>query len=233
MNILGYGPEIRQKRRDSFKEHDRLYNTLNNGLPLFITAGSKAEGLTCLFESDIDKLYVLPNAVCLENSCDQHNIPYHITIFEMNCKMTNAGYCRVLLGRLAPAGTSAIPDSLCENECGNTLLSSALFVEHFRNIPLGSSTVSHPQAGPSLPWSTGPYKIDRVHAIRCHCPNMLQAWANRTRHWPPSNIVEKVVAMGAFVTPIGFKGSKHIHVEWRIYLILEKRNLLIILTTLK
>ncbi|KAH3864917.1 hypothetical protein DPMN_027950 [Dreissena polymorpha] len=45
---------------------------------------------------------------------------------------------------------------------------------------------------------------------------MLQAWANRTRHWPPSDIVEKVVAMGAFVTPIGFKGSKHIHVEWRI-----------------
>ncbi|KAH3694399.1 hypothetical protein DPMN_081839 [Dreissena polymorpha] len=130
--------------------------------------------------------------------------------------MTTAGYCIVLFGRLAPAGTSAIPDSLCENECGNTLLSSALFVDHFRNFPLESSTVSHPQAGPSLSWSNGPFKNDRVHAIRCHCPNMLQAWANRTRHWPPSDIVEKVVAMGAFVTPIGFKGSKHIHVEWRI-----------------
>ncbi|KAH3864918.1 hypothetical protein DPMN_027951 [Dreissena polymorpha] len=39
---------IRQKRRDFYKEQDRLYNTWNNGLPSFITAGSKAEGLTCL-----------------------------------------------------------------------------------------------------------------------------------------------------------------------------------------
>ncbi|KAH3694398.1 hypothetical protein DPMN_081838 [Dreissena polymorpha] len=30
MNILGYGPEIRQKRRDSYKERDRLRNTWNN-----------------------------------------------------------------------------------------------------------------------------------------------------------------------------------------------------------
>ncbi|KAH3875993.1 hypothetical protein DPMN_039273 [Dreissena polymorpha] len=131
--------------------------------------------------------------------------------------MTTAGYCRVLLGRLAPRSASAISDSLCANECGHSILSSALYVEYFRHVRHASSgTVHHPRAGPSLPWSNGPFKNDTVHAIRCHCPNILQTWANRTRHWPPSDIVEKVVAMGAFVTPIGFKRSEHNHVEWRI-----------------
>ncbi|KAH3740933.1 uncharacterized protein LOC127850899 [Dreissena polymorpha] len=217
MNILGYGPEIRQKRREHYIEIDRLFNTFGeNLLSTYITAGSKAEGLTCLYDSDIDTIFVLPYVVCLENCFDQSNIPCHITILEMSFKMTTAGYCRVLLGRLAPAGSSAIPDSLCENDCGNPLLSSALFVAHFNYAWCASGMVIHPRAGPSLPWSHGPFKNDRVHAIRCHCPNILQTWANRTRHWPPSDIVEKVVAMGALVTPIGFKGSELNHMEWRI-----------------
>ncbi|KAH3864947.1 hypothetical protein DPMN_027980 [Dreissena polymorpha] len=215
MNILGSGPEIRQKRRDTYKEHDRLLNKWNNGLPLFITAGSKAEGLTRLYESDTDTIYVLPNAVCLENSFDQSNIPCHITILKMNLQKTSAGYCKVILERLAPVGASAISESLCEHERGSPLLSSELFVTHFRNVH-APGAVHYPRAGPSLPYSNGPYKNDRVYAIRCHCPKIMQTWANRTRHWPPSYIVEKVVAMGAFVTPIGYKGSEHSHVEWRI-----------------
>ncbi|XP_052268139.1 uncharacterized protein LOC127869531 isoform X2 [Dreissena polymorpha] len=217
MNILGYGPEIRQKRREHYIESDRLINTLGEDFSYtYITAGSKAEGLTRLFESDIDTIRVLPYVVCLENCFDQSNIPCHFTILEINFQNTSAGYCRVLLGRLAPGFHAAIPDSLCENEYGNPILSSALFVEYFRNVRHAPGTVHHPRAGPSLPWSNGYFKNDTVHAIRCHCPNILQTWANRTRHWPPSDIVEKVVAMGAFVTPIGFKRSEHNHVEWRI-----------------
>ncbi|XP_052263834.1 uncharacterized protein LOC127866978 isoform X2 [Dreissena polymorpha] len=218
MNILGYGPEIRQKRREHFIERDRLLNTRREDFSCTsITAGSKAEGLTRLFESDNDTILVLPYVVCLENCFDQSNIPCHFTILEMNFQNTSAGYCRVLLERLAPVGVSAISDSLCENERGKPILSSSLFVEaEFRDASRVSGTVIHQRAGPSLPWSNGAYKADSVYAIRCHCPNILQTWANRTRHWPPSDIVEKVVAMGAFVTPIGFKRSEHNHVEWRI-----------------
>ncbi|KAH3876037.1 uncharacterized protein LOC127870501 [Dreissena polymorpha] len=218
MNILGYGPEIRQKRREHYIESDRLDNTHEEDfLCTSITAGSKAEGLTRLFESDTDTIHVLPYVVCMENCFDQSNIPCHFTILEMNFQNTSAGYCRVLLGRLAPRSASAISDSLCENECGHSILSSALYVEYFRHVRHASGTVHHhPRAGPSLPWSNGPFKNDSVYAIRCNCPNMLKTWANRTRHWSPSDIVEKVVAIGAFVTPIGSKGSEHNHVEWRI-----------------
>ncbi|KAH3806766.1 hypothetical protein DPMN_135092 [Dreissena polymorpha] len=44
----------------------------------------------------------------------------------------------------------------------------------------------------------------------------MQTWANRTRQWPPPEVVEKVVAMGAFVSPIGYKWSAYNHMEWRI-----------------
>ncbi|KAH3788601.1 hypothetical protein DPMN_166747 [Dreissena polymorpha] len=72
------------------------------------------------------------------------------------------------------------------------------------------------RAGPSWPQSYGPLRVDNVPAIRCYCPGILQKWASRARHWPSLEIVEKVIAKGAFVTPIGFKGSAHNHVEWRI-----------------
>ncbi|KAH3875994.1 hypothetical protein DPMN_039274 [Dreissena polymorpha] len=44
MNILGYGPEIIQKRREHYIENDRLINTLGEDFSCTnITAGSKAE----------------------------------------------------------------------------------------------------------------------------------------------------------------------------------------------
>ncbi|KAH3864921.1 hypothetical protein DPMN_027954 [Dreissena polymorpha] len=140
MSILGYGPEIRQKRRDLYKERDRLFNTWNSELLVFITAGSKAEELTCSYESDTDIIFVSPYVMCMENSFDHTNIPCHFTILEMNFQNTSAGYCRVLLGRLAPRCHAAIPNSLCENECGHSILSSALYVETSGMHPVRSTT---------------------------------------------------------------------------------------------
>ncbi|KAH3875136.1 hypothetical protein DPMN_038398 [Dreissena polymorpha] len=55
-----------------------------------------------------------------------------------------------------------------------------------------------------------------VPSLYCHCPGILLRWAKRSRHFPPPDIVYKVVKMGAFVSPVGFKGSEYQHVEWRI-----------------
>ena len=41
-------------------------------------------------------------------------------------------------------------------------------------------------------------------------------WAVRPRHWPPPVIIQKVVSLGAYLTPVGCKGSENNHSEWRI-----------------
>ncbi|KAH3733649.1 hypothetical protein DPMN_040081 [Dreissena polymorpha] len=63
---------------------------------------------------------------------------------------------------------------------------------------------------------SGVFHNDKVFALRCYCPSILQRWADRRRNWPSPTIVQKVVSLGAFVTPVGFKGSDYKHVEWRI-----------------
>ena len=135
----------------------------------------------------------------------------------MNLKRTSAGYCRLLLWRHDPAiFPKVIFNALCAYRRGITLLSSTLYVEQFKPNVSFPKLVNHARAGPSWPWSYGPFTCDMVQAISCHCPSILQTWANRLRHWPPPEVVEKVVSMGAFVTPIGYKGSAFNHVEWRI-----------------
>ncbi|KAH3788695.1 hypothetical protein DPMN_166843 [Dreissena polymorpha] len=216
MDILGYGPDIRKKRKDHYKEWDELH--VYHGEIILITAGSKAEGLTCACESDRDAILVLPNTVCLEDGVDKSIIPGHMNLFEMNIQSCNAGYCRLLLARLGPSGHPSIIDSLCGDGYGKRLMSSERFVDNLKEFMrlhnVGVKNLA--RAGPSLPNSYGPFIVDNVKAIRCICPGILQKWASRARHWPSPDIVEKVIAMGAFVTPIGFKGSKHNHVEWRI-----------------
>ncbi|KAH3850406.1 hypothetical protein DPMN_092817 [Dreissena polymorpha] len=55
-----------------------------------------------------------------------------------------------------------------------------------------------------------------VYALRCQCPGILQRWAQRSRLWPPTDVVKKVVSLGSVVTPIAFKGSEFQYLEWRI-----------------
>ncbi|KAH3788593.1 hypothetical protein DPMN_166738 [Dreissena polymorpha] len=216
MDILGYGPAIRQKRKDIYKEWDELQ--VYHGEIILITTGSKAEGLTCAVESDRDSILVVPNTVCLEDGVDKSIIPGHMNLFEMNIQSCNAGYCKLLLARLGPLGHPSITDSLCDDGYGRRLVSSKRFVDYFKDHrrPHNVGVNNHARAGPSLPQSYGPFKLDNVSAIRCNCPGILNKWASRARHWPLPDIVEKVIAMGAFVTPIGFKGSANNHVEWRI-----------------
>ncbi|KAH3874546.1 hypothetical protein DPMN_037791 [Dreissena polymorpha] len=225
LNLLGYGSVIRQKRIDLYKEKDRLlryllFKCLNADM-VVITAGSKAEGLTCIFESDKDVINVIPYNACLEDGVDDSTIPGHINVFKMDTQGCNSGYCRPLLLRQGRLGNHpAIIHSLCDDGYGNIILSSTCFNEYVRTtiMQLFSNPTAHysPMAGPSLPWSVGNLRNDAVQAICCNCPVILQKWASRTRYWPPQRIVEKVITLGAFVTPIGCKGSEFNHMEWRV-----------------
>ncbi|XP_052263848.1 uncharacterized protein LOC127866987 isoform X2 [Dreissena polymorpha] len=216
LNILGYGPELRHRRRECYRENDRRYNERwgTDFCHDRIIVGSKAEGLSRCFESDWDILHVFNFAECLEAGCDVNSIPENIPVFRMDTDICYPGHSILLLERGLPL---FLLSALQNYGQGKLILSSDALL----NIPSITSRILpgpiyNDRAGPSLPLPFGNTTIDTVLALRCHCPSILQRWAARSRHWPPTNVVEKVVSMGAFLTPVGFKESKNKNIEWRI-----------------
>ncbi|KAH3840107.1 uncharacterized protein LOC127879556 [Dreissena polymorpha] len=213
MTRLGYGEEIRRWRIKKYKMNDRLSNARPEGVTE-ITAGSKAEGLTCCFENDWDILFVLNDVLCVEAGTHIHTIPDDIDVFRMDTRVSRVypGHCRLLQARPAQTRYKVILNALRDD-----LLSSSLFVYKFPTPITYSGIEDHEQAGPSWPGSfMGFLYFDRVQALRCHCPSIMQRWAARPRHWPSPVIVDKVVSLGAYLTPVGFKGSDCKHMEWRM-----------------
>ncbi|KAH3733040.1 hypothetical protein DPMN_039464 [Dreissena polymorpha] len=219
MTRLGYGEEMRRWRVEKYRELDRLDNTRPSHA-ILITAGSKAEGLTCYLESDWDILLLVKGVLCVEAGINLHTIPDGIDVFRMDTRVY-PGHCRLLQERRAHTRYKQILNSLCDNGYGAVLLSSSLFLDEFSALLTQSELADHERAGPSIPGTIkgvcqGVCHVDRVPALRCHCPIILQRWAARTRHWPSPVIVQKVVSLGAYLTPVGFKGSDYKHMEWRM-----------------
>ncbi|KAH3875654.1 hypothetical protein DPMN_038927 [Dreissena polymorpha] len=217
MNCLGYGPEIIKARRDIYKQHEMLYNA---GLyeqygATSIISGSKGEGLSFFLESDTDLVYILPDVMCLEDGIQHVNLSSETTVLRLHTRMSYPGHCRLLkerCGWILPA----LANSFCDDGYGRTIVSSDLFIHECKKKSRGIG-VSKNRAGPSLPnVFFGILDRDMVYSLRCHCPSILQRWAERSRHWPSPSVVQNVVSMGACVTPVGFKESEYSHVEWRI-----------------
>ncbi|KAH3713067.1 hypothetical protein DPMN_072834 [Dreissena polymorpha] len=207
LNMLGYGKELRQKRRECHRQCDINFNAL---LPCdfeIITVGSKAEGTSRFFESDRDVLLVCKSIHCIEAACDVDLIPENTDVFRMGTLRCYPGHCILLRERgFSPLLYFAGYD----NGHGEVLLSSEYFL-NILTIQVSSffhTSFFHKRSGPSLPYTFGGQDVDAVFALRCRCPSILQNWAARSRHWPPPDIVAKVVSMGAFLTPVGFKEAK-------------------------
>ncbi|XP_052223632.1 uncharacterized protein LOC127839338 isoform X2 [Dreissena polymorpha] len=227
LNRLGYGEEIRRRRIEKYKERDRLRNARTSRLTT-ITSGSKAEGLTCYFESDWDFLFVLNDVICVEAGINLPTLQEDMDVYRMDT-LVYPGYCSLFLERLSRSPSRFIINSLCENGYGGILLCSGLFLDEFSTFWASTKTqspieiVHHERAGPSIPETlkmikgiNGELNQDHVLALRCHCPSILERWAARHRHWPPPVIVQRVVSFGAYVTPVGLKGSERKNIDWRI-----------------
>ncbi|KAH3829546.1 hypothetical protein DPMN_131543 [Dreissena polymorpha] len=216
MTKLGYGEAIRRRRVEKYKEADRLYNARQSVLTQ-ITASSKGEGLTCYLESDTDVIFVVNGVLCVEAGIDLQTIPGDIDLFRMDTRVYS-GHCKLLQVRQRQNSLQGIRNALCDNGYGGISLSSCLWVEEWMaNRPRFPTEVHHERAGPSAPATyRGVFHTDIVVGLRCHCPSILHKWAARPRHWPPQGIVQTVVSLGAYVTPVGVKGSEYNHMEWRI-----------------
>ncbi|XP_052265687.1 uncharacterized protein LOC127868115 [Dreissena polymorpha] len=217
MSWLGYGPEIIQARRDAYMEWGRLMTARACGAATVILTGSKAEGLTRFLESDRDIMFVHSSAMCIEDGVNADNSPREITVFRSYSRMSYPGHCILLLERRGTIIDSELNDALCDNGYGQELISSDLYVHSFSKFQFEESIVQHDRAGPSRPVTLhGGLHSDLVHAFRYNCPNILSQWASRPRYWPLPKVVQQVVSLGAFLSPVGFKGSEYQHVEWRV-----------------
>ncbi|KAH3693187.1 uncharacterized protein LOC127863132 isoform X2 [Dreissena polymorpha] len=213
LNKLGYGQELIQKRRDSYRKNAEFFTERFSDCTIF-AVGSKADGISRCYESDTDLLYVRSQVECVELGYDINTIPEDSFVFRMNTRVCHPGHCLLLLERGIP--WMFFP-AFCDDGHGHIILSSTLFLDIFKNTSNWFPwKVNHARAGPSLPFTLGPAKVDAVNALRCHCPSILHRWAARSRHWPSPDIVQKVVSMGAFVSPVGFKASENKDFEWRI-----------------
>ncbi|KAH3868938.1 hypothetical protein DPMN_032093 [Dreissena polymorpha] len=219
LNILGYGHELRQKRRECYKANDNNIDAPSGFVQGYqtITVGSKAEGLSRCLESDRDVLGVITRVECIEVGFDLNLIPKDKTVFRMDTHICYPGHWILVLERGVPLFNAILLVALRETQNGKVILSSdAVLNNRIMCSQLGLTPIFNERAGPSLPFNVGQCKADTVVALRYHCPSILQRWAARSRHWPPSNVVEKVVSMGAFLTPVGFTGSRNKNIEWRI-----------------
>ncbi|KAH3823788.1 hypothetical protein DPMN_125610 [Dreissena polymorpha] len=212
MSWLGYGPEIRQKRRICYSEYARLVLSLINLREGFcIVAGSKSEGLTCMLENDLDLLFVVSSVICLEDCLHIRDLPDDTVAFMMDNKYTYPGYYRLLLLHREGIDEITVPlyieHALCDDGRGNFFLSSDLFADSVRGIN---------RSGPATRAVYGPLHSDYVFTIRCHSTVLLEKWAERSRYWPPLEVVKKVITFGACLTPVGFKESPYRHMEWRM-----------------
>ncbi|KAH3850264.1 hypothetical protein DPMN_092672 [Dreissena polymorpha] len=213
MSRLGYGEEIRWRRVEKYRVNDMLFTARANDETV-ITAGSSAEGLVCVHESDLDRLFVLNNVLCVEDGVDIHTIPTYIEVFRMDT-FAYPGHCRMLLERFTFTYCASIYKALCLDGQGNALLSSKLFLDEAKHRYNGE--LPKKRTGPALTVFTGGGStFDLVFAIRCQCPGILQRWAQRSRYWPPPNVVQKVVSSESFLCPVGCKSSINEHLEWRI-----------------
>ncbi|KAH3865199.1 hypothetical protein DPMN_028238 [Dreissena polymorpha] len=217
LSWLGYGQEIIQARRDAYRELGKLLTAQVCGKATLIIAGSKGEGLSSFLESDVDQMVVNNRVFCLEDDVKSSAFPGEITVLRSLSRRSYHGHCRLLLERRGTTIHRHVDDAFCDDGYGRELLSSDLYVNNCPNADLREGMVRHERAGPSIPstWH-GHFHHDKVHALHYYCPNILSKWAARPRHWPPTEVVQYVVSLGAFLTPVGFKGSEYQHVEWRV-----------------
>ncbi|KAH3792873.1 hypothetical protein DPMN_146372 [Dreissena polymorpha] len=96
------------------------------------------------------------------------------------------------------------------------ILQSLLLETYVYNALCDDGFVQHERAGPSTPETIDGRECDTVHALHFYCPSILTRWAARHRYWPSADVVREVVSLGAFVSPVGVKGSDYEHVEWRM-----------------
>lgn len=213
LDAFGYSQQIIHYRREAFKNisEDMTHSDEKTiGFSLNVV-GSKGEGLTCLFESDVDVLGVFDDILCVEESTTGMQPHECLMVFQMDSHGCYPGYVRL----------KWLSGSKYLNGTDMRLMASPVFLKAFTKEMIKDKT----KDGflPDLhtrPATTGYLEgigLDIVIAYRCRCSGVLKQCAGRSRpfKWPSRQVRDRVVSTEACLVPVSSKMCRDSG-EWRI-----------------
>ncbi|XP_045167997.2 uncharacterized protein LOC123531255 [Mercenaria mercenaria] len=218
MDHLGYSYDMIRYRQQTYSYYDRL---ARSSIHTRVTTGGKGEGTNFYYESDIDYIHIVKDALCAQKPKKLIH-KKNISLFKVDMQATPPGYTKLKLIKCdAESYRTSIMASLTLDN-GERYLSSDLFTHEIRKYVhewcLRNEIKTHPARGPSTPTSLGNLNIDNVRCFRCLYHKHLQAWASRRRPrgWPSREHVHDICDIDGHIVPVGFKGSPTQYLEWRI-----------------
>ena len=229
-DYVGYNYEIVKFRQDIHSEFDTLYNRHGSRNHTRVTTGGKGEGTTLVYENDFDYMFVGKDVICAENPEDFSH-QESITLLKIQRKDTSPGYTTLELVKLNDKPTTEyntdfntkwIQQALVKSKNNRSYLSSQLFTDCFKTAQEPFRThdryESENTSGPSSPAVDQYMSYDIVASYKCVCPDIIDNWVSRPRNqgWPSKEIMRETAALDGHVVPVGFKGSEHMDMEWRI-----------------
>lgn len=206
--------------------------------------GSLREGTGMLFYSDTDIQRVYKSVLCIEN-VEQIYDPSK-TVLCMESDATPAGHfhLRLIHPRQLRETSKDIRFAFVEKS-KKQYLSSDIFMQRNDDIFANSNswinrfTCFRERRGPSFKNKSGQTNPifkrvyinnsrDYVRVLPCNCPIIINTWKERARHyqWPSKFDIETVSSMPACLVPVGQRGSKLKHLQWRLCFTLAEIHLI-------
>ncbi|XP_060559198.1 uncharacterized protein LOC132719447 [Ruditapes philippinarum] len=231
LDCIGYSEDIISIRRKYWQDFMRVFNTQQKELTV-VVAGSKAEGITSLYESDTDHMLLFNDAICADDI--QHFSPVSgLTTLHADTRETLPGYTRLkMISCLGEDSSRFLHESTFESG-SDVYISSFLFASSIlretRNTKYCKDIIQIGElSGPAVSRKVMQHLLyDQVVAFQCYCPKILQTWKRRRRlySWPPVDVREAAASMLAQVVPVGCKLSDDQWREWRFCFILSELEL--------
>lgn len=194
----------------------RLANTIrDHGSFLQITSGSKGEGLD-LKGSDSDVMHIHPDFKVFESDKTVVVSSTKIPVV-MDTDDTPPCFSKLRLFFENPYIYSEKFQQFFKTDCrGKYMISSELYKTiMFLSTPEKSKKpgIIH---GPCLSDETEYFDI--TLALQCNqWISLAETWVTRSRTtWPSPNLISKIISCGVLFVPIGYKGSIHEDMQWRI-----------------
>ena len=225
LDSIGYSQEIINIKRNFWQAMCDDINLVQSFTS--IIAGSKAEGITAAYESDIDRMCLPRDVICTDNPLC---VPpaKHITVLQAATKDAPPGYTRLKL--LGPCVSSPIlQNCFFETDTHEIYLSSSLFaadnIRHLRG-PIHLPIVN--LSGPAVSAVVNEISTDTVVAFPCYHSLLLNKWKRRRRpyNWPPADVIKKAASALAQLVPVGCKRSLDQWREWRFCFIESELQLI-------
>lgn len=240
LDKTGYNKDMVRLRRDAWQMYADLENTMKHHAANkhLLVIGSKAEGITSFYESDIDHMFSLTDVICAEEVEGISDI-VGLTVFQTDAHSSPPGYTKLkLTGKRLTRGINSnlIWNSLYHGADGHKYISSTLYMSEQetevqrRNCQSsGQGDVTYRETvGPSCPVSTGSLNADIVLGFLCYRPSSLKIWSRRRRQfkWPPADIIEDIASGHGQVVPKGCDGSETRFQDWRMCFVDSELKLL-------